>query len=53
MKHKAIVSAVMAVIMSTSGFAFAQGRGDREDRNDRGRNEQAQRQGQQDRRDNE
>jgi Ni/Co efflux regulator RcnB len=53
MNHKVIVSAVMAAIMSTSGFAFAQGKGDRDDRNDRGRNEQAQRHGQQDRRDNE
>ena len=48
MNSKAIVSAIMAMSLTTSGFAFAQGR---EDRNDRGRNEQAQRSGQMDRRD--
>ena len=50
MKSKAVVSAIMAMTLTTSGFAFAQGYGDR---NDRGRNEQAQRRDQQDRRDNE
>lgn len=40
MKYKTIVSAVMAAILTTGGFAYAQGRGDRDDRNDRGRNEQ-------------
>jgi Ni/Co efflux regulator RcnB len=40
MKYKTIVSAVMAAVLTTGGFAFAQGRGDREDR---GRNEQSQR----------
>jgi Ni/Co efflux regulator RcnB len=50
MKSKAVVSAIIAVSLTTGGFAFAQDRGDR---NDRGRNEQAQRGGQQDRRDNE
>ena len=33
----------MAAILTTGGLAYAQGRGDREDRNDRGRNEQGQR----------
>ena len=50
MNSKAVVSAIMAMSLTTGGFAFAQGYGDR---NDRGRNEQAQRGGQQDRRDNE
>jgi Ni/Co efflux regulator RcnB len=49
MKSKAVISAVMAVSLTTGGFAFAQGNGDR---NDRGRNEQSQRGNQQDRRDN-
>jgi Ni/Co efflux regulator RcnB len=40
MKYKTIVSAVMAAILTTGGFAYAQGR---DDRNDRGRNEKAQR----------
>jgi len=48
MNSKAVVSAIMAMSLTTGGFAFAQGYGDR---NDRGRNEQAQRGGQQDRRD--
>jgi len=47
MNSKAVISAIMAMTLTTGGFAFAQGHGDR---NDRGRNEQAQR-GQQDRRD--
>jgi Ni/Co efflux regulator RcnB len=46
MNTKAVVSAIIAVSLTTGGFAFAQDRGDR---NDRGRNEQAQRGGQQDR----
>lgn len=50
MNSKAVVSAIVAMSLPTGGFAFAQGNGDR---NDRGRNEQAQRGGQQDRRDNE
>jgi len=50
MNSKAVISAIMAMSLATGGFAFAQGHGDR---NDRGRNEQAQRGGQQDRRDNE
>jgi Ni/Co efflux regulator RcnB len=50
MNSKAFVSAIVAMSLTTGGFAFAQGYGDR---NDRGRNEQAQRGGQQDRRDNE
>jgi len=50
MNSKAVVSAIMAMSLATAGFAFAQGNGDR---SDRGRNEQAQRGGQQDRRDNE
>ena len=51
MKSKAIVSAILAISITTAGFASAQGygdRNDRNDRNDRGRNEQAQR-GQQNR----
>ena len=51
MNCKAVISAIMATTMTltTGGFAFAQGNGDR---NDRGRNEQSQRGNQQDRRDN-
>ena len=49
MNSKAFASAIMAMSLTTGGLAFAQGHGDR---NDRGRNEQAQRSGQQDRRDN-
>ena len=49
MNSKAVVSAVIAVSLTSGGFAFAQDRGDR---NDRGRNEQAQPSGQMDRRDN-
>jgi Ni/Co efflux regulator RcnB len=45
MNKKAIVSAIMAIYLTTGGLTFAQGNGDR---NDRGRNEQ--RGGQQDRR---
>ena len=48
MKSKAVVSGIMAMSLLTGGFSFAQGYGDR---NDRGRNEQAQGGGQQDRRD--
>lgn len=50
MNSKTVVSAIMAMSLATGGFAFAQGNGDR---NDRGRHEQAQRGGQQDRHDNE
>jgi Ni/Co efflux regulator RcnB len=46
MKTKAVVSAIVALCLTTGGSAFAQGRGDRDDRD---RNEQAR--GQQDRRD--
>ena len=45
MNKKTVVSALMAVYLTTGGLTFAQGNGDR---NDRGRNEQ--RDGQQDRR---
>ena len=48
MKSKAVVSAIVAVCLTTGGSAFGQGYGDRKDR---GRNEQAR--GQQDRRGNE
>ena len=48
MKSNVLVSAIVAVSLATSGFAFAQGRGAG---NDRGRNEQAQRGDRQDRRD--
>ena len=47
MKANAIVCAIMAMSLTSAGAAFGQ---DRWDRNDRGRNEQAQRAGQQDRR---
>jgi Ni/Co efflux regulator RcnB len=47
MNSKAVVSAVVAMCLTTGGSAFAQGNGDR---NDRGRNDQAR--GQQDRRGN-
>jgi len=50
MNSKAVVSAIMAMSLATAGFAFAEGDGNR---GDRGRNEQAQRGGQQDRRDHE
>ncbi len=50
MNSKAVISAIMAMSLATGGFAFAQDRGDR---GDRGRGEQAQRGGQQDRRGNE
>ena len=50
MKRTVIVSAIVAVFLTTGGSAFAQGQGNG-DRNDRGRNDQMQRQGQQDRRD--
>jgi len=50
MKSKAVVSAILAMCLTTGGSALAQGRGG--DRNDRGGNEQGQRGGQQDRRDN-
>ena len=49
MKAKAVISAIIAMSLASGGLAFGQGRGDR---GDRGRNEQAQRGGQQDRRDN-
>lgn len=48
MNSKAVVCAVMAMSLITGELAFAQGHGNR---NDRGRNEQAQGGGQQDRRD--
>ena len=46
MKSKVVVSTILAVSLIMGEFAFAQGHGDR---NDRGRNEQAQRGGQPDR----
>jgi Ni/Co efflux regulator RcnB len=55
MTIKAVVSAIMAMSLTTGGFAFAQGYGnsnERGDRNERGRNEQSQHSYQQDRRDN-
>ncbi|MDO8596656.1 MAG: RcnB family protein [Sulfuricaulis sp.] len=48
MNSKTIVSAIVAMSLATGGFAFARDSGDR---NDRGRNEQAQRRDQHDRRD--
>ena len=50
MKSKAVVSALTAITLATGGLAFAQGNGNRDDR---GRNEQAQRGGQQNGRDGE
>jgi len=47
MNKKVIVSAIMAMYLTTGGFAFGQ---DSENRNDRGHNEQVQRGGQQDHR---
>ena len=47
---RAVVSAIIAMSLTTAGFAFAQGYGDR---NDRGRNEEAQRGSQQNRHDDE
>jgi len=50
MKRTVIVTAIMAVFLTSGGPAFAQGRGDRDgnrDSNDRGRNEQMQGRGQQ------
>lgn len=49
MNSKAVVSSIMAMSLITGGFAFAQGYGDR---NERDRGDQGQRGGQQDRRDN-
>ena len=49
MKRTVIVSAIVAVFLTTGGSAFAQGQGNG-DRNDRGRNDQMQGHGQQDRR---
>ena len=54
MKRKTIISAVMAACLATSGFAFAQGKGndnDRGDRGDRGHEDKGNHYGQQDRRD--
>jgi Ni/Co efflux regulator RcnB len=51
MNHKAIVSAIMAISLTSAGFAFAQGKGDR-DRDDRGRDEKSQRGDRHDNRDN-
>lgn len=48
MKSKTVVTTVLALSLTTAGFAFAQGYGDR---NDRDRYERAQRDSQQDRRD--
>ena len=48
MKSKAIVSALVALSMASGGLTFAQGNSDQ---NDRGRNEQSQRGGQQNHRD--
>jgi Ni/Co efflux regulator RcnB len=45
MNKQAIMAAIMALSISSSGFAVAQGKGDRDDRNDRGRGEQGQRNG--------
>ena len=49
MNSKAIISAITAMCLATSGFAFAQGKGND---NDRGRNDNGQHDGQQDRRGN-
>jgi len=47
MKSKAIISAITAMCLATSGLAFAQGKG-----NDRGHDDRGNHNGQQDRRDN-
>jgi Ni/Co efflux regulator RcnB len=49
MNSKTVISAITAMCLATSGLAFAQGMGNG---NDRGREDQGQRGGQQDRRDN-
>ena len=49
MNHKAVISALMALSLMSADLAFAQGFGNR---NDRGQNNQGQRDGDQDRRDN-
>ena len=41
MKSKAIISAIMAVTMSMSGFSFAQGNGNRQDENQNGKGQRA------------
>ncbi len=53
MKIKPVVSAILAIFLTTGGSAFAQGQGygDRGDRGDRNRDQQSQRDNQQDRRD--
>ena len=43
MNSKRVISAILAISLSTGGIAFAQGNGDRNDSNDRGRNEQMRR----------
>ncbi|MFC5473818.1 RcnB family protein [Paraherbaspirillum soli] len=48
MNGNKVVSAIMAMSLATAGFSFAQGYGERDDR---GRNEQMQRDNQQDHRD--
>ena len=52
MKNKTVVAAIAAMIMSTGGIAFAQGKSDHDDRkgnrDDRGHQNQSQRNGQQD-----
>src|SRR5436305_1230931 len=45
MNNKNIIAAVLAITVSSAGAAYAQGKGDRDDRNDRGRGEQGQRNG--------
>jgi len=56
MKNKTVAAAIMAMIISTGGSAFAQGKSDRDDqkghRDDRGHQNQSQRNGHQDWRDN-
>lgn len=50
MKGKAVVSAILAMSMATAGLAFADDHGDRNNRNDQGRDAQDQRGAQHDRR---
>lgn len=47
MNGKAAVCVIVAISLGNGGLAFAQGREDRNDRNDRGRDEQGQPRGQQ------
>jgi len=51
MKHRAMVFALMAILLTTGQFAFAKNDKDKGDRHDRGRNEHSQRGNQSERQD--